>query len=203
MKKYFKISSIVLSLVCFSILLYGSDCFAKSWRKPTIIRKKIVDPQSINKTSGTDAGSKSNSKITTFKPKSDISFIETKVVPVYDPKGKIDPFEPLFEETPKTKTASATYADTDHKPTTDIEKVDLSQLRLTGIILAASGNKALVQEASGRGHVISKGTRIGTHGGWVSAVLIDKVIVKEKMKDIRGKFFFQETELKIRNKTKI
>ena len=165
--------------------------------------KKIVDPKSINKNSETDANSDSDSKIAPFKPKSDISFIETKIEPVYDPKEKIDPFEPLFEETPKTKTASATYADTDHKPTTDIEKIDLSQLRLAGITLAASGNKALVQEASGRGHVISKGTRIGTHGGWVSAVLKDKVIVKEKMKDIRGKFFFQKTELKIRNKPKI
>ena len=200
MRKYFKISSMVLSLVCFSILLFGSDCFAKSWRKPTIIRKKIVDPKSINKASETDANSNSDSKMAPFKPKSDISFIEKKVVSVYDPEGKIDPFEPLFEEMPETKTASATYADTDHKPTTDIEKVDLCQLRLTGIILAASGNRALVQEASGRGHVIAKGTRIGTHGGLVSAVLKDRVIVKEKMKDMRGKFFFQKTELKIRNK---
>jgi type IV pilus assembly protein PilP len=119
---------------------------------------------------------------------------------LYDPKGKIDPFEPLFKETPNMKTALSTYADTDREKTTDLEKIDLSQLRLTGIILATSGNKALVQEASGRGYVISKGTYIGIHGGRVAAVLGDKIIVEEKMKDMKGRFFFQKTELKIRNK---
>ena len=203
MQKYFKISSMVLSLACFSILLYESDCFAKTSPKPIIVRKKIVSQKTISETTRADAGSKSDLKVAPFKPKSDISFIKTGVVPLYDPKGKIDPFEPLFKETPKMNTASFTYADTDRRATTDIEKIDLSQLRLTGIILAASGNKALVQEASGRGHVISKGTHIGTHGGWVSAVLKDKVIVKEKMKDVKGRIFFQRTELKIRNKPRI
>jgi len=66
-------------------------------------------------------------------------------------------------------------------------------------ILAASGNKALVQEASGRGHVISEGTYIGIHGGKVSAVLKNKVIIEEKMKDVSGRLFLQKTELKIRS----
>ena len=78
-----------------------------------------------------------------------------------------------------------------------LEKIDLSQLSLTGIILAVSGNKALVQEASGRGHVISTGTSIGIHGGRVTEVQKDRVIVKEKMKDVMGRIFFQETELKL------
>ena len=203
MQKYFTISSIALSLVCFSLLLYGSDCSAKSSGKPIIIRKKIVAQKSINKTSAADASSRSDSKAELFKPKSDISLVKAGVVPLYDPKGRIDPFEPLFKETPKITSGSATYADNERKPIHDLEKIDLSQLKLTGIILAASGNKALVQEASGKGHVISKGTYIGTHGGWVSAVLKDKVIVKEKMKDVRGRFFLQKTELKIRNKSRI
>ena len=201
MQKYFKISSFVFSLVCFSILLYGSECFAKSSEKPISIRKKIVDQKSVNKTSETDTGSKSDSKMELFIPKSDISFIETKVVPLYDPTGKIDPFEPLFKETPKITSGSATYADNERKPIHDLEKIDLSQLRLTGIILAASGNKALVQEASGRGHVISKGTYIGTHGGRVSGVLRDMVIVEEKMKDVTGRLFIQKTEINLNKKS--
>lgn len=201
MQKYFKISSFVFSLVCFSILLYGSDCSANSSEKPIIIRKKIVDQKSVNKTSATDAGSKSDSKMERFEPKSEISLINTKVVPLYDPAGKIDPFEPLFKETPKIKSAPWTYTDTGRKPTTELEKIDLSQLRLTGIILAASGNKALIQEASGRGHVISKGTYIGTHGGRVSGVLRDMVIVEEKMKDVTGRLFIQKIELQLNKKS--
>jgi type IV pilus assembly protein PilP len=117
--------------------------------------------------------------------------------PLYDPAGKIDPFEPLFKETAEIKSGSPIYAETDRKPTKALEKIDLSQLKLTGIILAGSGNRAMVQEASGRGHVISTGTFIGTHGGRVVEVLKDRVIVKEKMKDVMGRIFFQETELKL------
>ena len=200
MQKYIKISSFVFSLVCIAILLYGSDCFAKSSDKPIIIRKKIVDQKSVNKSSKTDAGLKSDSKMKRFKPKSDISYINTNVVPLYDPAGKIDPFEPLFKETPKIKSASWTYTETGRKPTTELEKIDLSQLRLTGIILAASGNKALVQESSGRGHVISKGTYIGIHGGRVSGVLRDMVIVEEQMKNVEGRLFIQKTKLKLTKK---
>ena len=117
--------------------------------------------------------------------------------PLYDPADKVDPFEPLITETPKKNSDSATYADTGPKGNHPLEKIDLSQLKLTGIILAASGNRALVRESSGRGYVISRGTPIGTHRGRVAGVLKEKVIVKEKMKDPRGKFFFKETELQL------
>ena len=199
MKKYFKISFFVLLLVCSSMFLYESDCLTKTSIKPIIIKKKIVDQKNIIKGFKTDPDSRFDSKTGLFKPRFDIPALKTEVAPFYDPKGKIDPFEPLFKETPKIRSKSSTYADTGHKPTTVLEKIDLSQLRLTGIILAASGNKALVQEASGRGHIISEGTYLGIHGGRVSSVLKDKVIIEEKMKDVTGKFFYKETELKIRN----
>ena len=199
MKKYFKISFFVLLLVCSSMFLYESDCLTKTSREPIIIKKKIVDQKNIIKGFKTDPDSRFDSKTGLFKPRFDIPALKTEVAPFYDPKGKIDPFEPLFKETPKIGSKSSTYADTGHKPTTVLEKIDLSQLRLTGIILAASGNKALVQEASGRGHVISEGTYIGIHGGRVSAVQRNKVIIDEKMKDVSGRLFLQKTELKIRS----
>ena len=76
----------------------------------------------------------------------------------YDPARKIDPFEPLFQE----KTNSVKPENTpniDHHPIKGpLESIDTSQLKLTGIIYATSRNFALVQEASGKGHVIKKGT---------------------------------------------
>ena len=199
MQKYFKISFFVLLLVCSSMFLYESDCLTKTSREPIIIKKKIVDQKNIIKGFKTDPDSRFDSKTGLFKPRFDIPALKTEVAPFYDPKGKIDPFEPLFKETPKIGSKSSTYADTGRKPTTVLEKIDLSQLRLTGIILAASGNKALVQEASGRGHIISEGTYIGIHGGRVSAVQRNKVIIDEKMKDVSGRLFLQKTELKIRS----
>jgi Tfp pilus assembly protein PilP len=45
------------------------------------------------------------------------------------------------------------------------------------------------------------GTRIGTHGGRVAEVLKDRIIIKEKMKDVLGRMFFQNTELKLNRKS--
>lgn len=194
-------------------LFLNPICGANTAGKPVLIRKKIT--ASTEKTLGNIDRSNSvlNQKSRIPQPKSDLSISRNdpagkKIAgadtaasrrswPLYDPAGKEDPFEPLIKETPKIIPESETYADTDPKGTTTLEKIDLSQLKLTGIILAASGNKALVREASGRGHVISQGTPIGTHRGRVAGVLKDKVIVKERMKDLRGRFFFQETELKL------
>ncbi len=214
-KIFFKLSAVLAMVIAFSIFS-GTSCEAATSYKPLVVRKKILAPTDESGAYKDQGRSGLDQKITAIKPKSDISAalkapVEEKfaaaeastaanAVPLYDPKGKIDPFKPLFKETPKIQTKSATYADSGRKRTTDIEKIDLSQLRLTAIVVAASGNKALVQEASGRGHVVSKGTYIGTHGGRVAEVLKDRVIVKEKMKDVMGKLFFKKTELKLNKK---
>ena len=191
-----KISRIVCAAVVLS-LCWFSICEARETADPVVIRKKIRV--------STDGGQKTIE----LEPKSEISVPKNRAenkadaasaqnrVPPYNPVGKIDPFEALFKETPIIQTSTATYVISDRKGSTALEKIDLSQLKLTGIVLAASGNKALVKEASGKGHVISTGTRVGTHGGWVTEVLPDRVVIKEKMKDVAGKLFFRSTELKI------
>jgi len=209
-KNSFKIISLLCAVAIFSFLL-NSYSWAGTPHKPVVIRKKIpVQDQRKRKNFRNTAR---DQQVKVLKPKSDIAVIlegserediiaagpkfSKKVPQVYDPAGKIDPFEPLFKETPGIKSGSPQYADTAGNGATALEKIDLSQLKLTGIILAASGNKALVREASGRGHVISEGTYIGIHRGRVAGVLKDKVIVKEKMKDQKERFFFRETELKL------
>jgi Tfp pilus assembly protein PilP len=201
MLKYFKIFTFTLSLALFSTFWYGSFSYAKSLAEPIIIRKKIVDQTANNKTHETNAETEFDLNMDFLKPKSDVSIITSKVLPPYNPKGKENPFKPLFRETPKRKPKPPTPVDPERKHKTALEKIDLSQLRLTGIILAASGNMALVQEASGRGYVISKGTYIGTLGGRVSAVLKDRVIIDEMMKDDMEKVFIQKTEMKINSKS--
>ena len=207
-KNSFKIISLLGVTIIFAIFL-NSYAWARTSIKPMVIRKKIQVQNQKDPKNFRDAVSKKD--VNVLNPKSDISVIikgagqnnfkiaDTKsskhAPPVYDPKDKFDPFEPLFKETPEIESESPEHADSGGN--TPLEKIDLSQLKLTGIILAASGNRALVREASGMGHVISEGTPIGTHGGRVAGVQKDKVIVKERMKDVSGRFFFQKTELKL------
>lgn len=72
------------------------------------------------------------------------------------------------------------------QPTTPLEKVDLSQLKLTAIIRSPRGNKAMLEEASGKGYWIEKGTYIGRNEGRVTAVLNDRIRIVEKIETILG-----------------
>jgi len=116
------------------------------------------------------------------------------IPPLYDPTGKIDPFEPLIKERPLV-------AKKDKKikrvPRTPLERIDLSQLKLVGIILASSGNRALVEESSGKGYVIKKGTYIGTNGGKIVQIEKEIVTVEEKFEDVFGKIQSRKRELKL------
>ena len=112
----------------------------------------------------------------------------------YDPTGKIDPFEPLFKE------KAVTVAKKKRKrriPRTPLERIDLSQLKLVGIIMASSGNRALVEEANGKGYVIKKGTYIGTSSGKVVKIKKEKVIVEEEFEDAFGKIEVRQREIKL------
>ena len=213
MKKNIIRISMLFCTVIFLSLFWHPGCRADDSGTPVVIRKKIAAPAEETQKNAKRSIETTDLKSGMLQPKPDISLLNKdsaekmvadpytaggdKSRPLYDPAGKIDPFEPLFKEKPEIKSGSPTYAETNRKPTMALEKIDLSQLSLTGIILAVSGNKALVQEASGRGHVISTGTSIGIHGGRVTEVQKDRVIVKEKMKDVMGRIFFQETELKL------
>jgi type IV pilus assembly protein PilP len=115
--------------------------------------------------------------------------------PIYNPKGKIDPFEPLFREKPSV--AMVKQHRKKRIPRTPLEKIDLSQLKLVGIILASSGNRALVEESNGKGYVIKSGTYVGTNAGKVVKIEKDKVVVAEEYEDVLGNVTLREKELKL------
>ena len=119
----------------------------------------------------------------------------TATIPkAYDAKGKIDPFEPLFREKP----VSAKKKNIKKRiPRTPLERIDLSQLKLVGIILASSGNRALVEESSGKGYVIKKGTYIGVNSGKVVNIKKEKVVVEEEFEDLFGKTKLRQREIKL------
>ncbi|OQW99315.1 MAG: hypothetical protein BWK80_63195 [Desulfobacteraceae bacterium IS3] len=125
----------------------------------------------------------------------------------YDPAGKIDPFAPLFKEetnAPKKEEEKKDKPKKDKKervrraPMTPLEKVDLSQLKLVGIIRSEAGNRALVEEASGKGYIVTKGTYIGINSGKVSEILRDRIIVEEEEEDLLGEVVIRKREIKMR-----
>ena len=118
----------------------------------------------------------------------------TAIPKAYDAKGKIDPFEPLFKEKPVSVEKKKNKK---RIPQTPLERIDLSQLKLVGIIMASSGNRALVEESSGKGYVIKKGTYIGVNSGKVVNIKKEKVVVEEEFEDVFGKTKLHKREIKL------
>ena len=94
---------------------------------------------------------------------------------------KIDPFQPLFQDQKGKKLTTTISKSNSRIPKTPLETMDISQLKLVAIIQSPSGNKALVEEASGKGYIISVGTYIGLHAGQVRKIEKNRIIIDEPL----------------------
>ena len=129
-----------------------------------------------------------------FIPEPDLQ----KVMGIYNPEQKIDPFLSLIKDEPRPEVNIVRKDEREKRiPRTPLERIDLSQLKLVGIIQLAGGNKGLVEEASGKGYIISTGTYMGNDGGRVVEIAKDRIIVEEEVDDILGKLTLQRKELKL------
>jgi type IV pilus assembly protein PilP len=124
------------------------------------------------------------------------ALLNIQAPPPYNPKGKVDPFEPLLRDESAAAVVAKLRAKTDpSRPKTPLEKIDLGQLKLVAIITALGGNRALVEESSGKGYIIKEGTFIGMNSGKVVGIKADKVLVEEEFEDLSGKSVTQKKEI--------
>ncbi|MBW1743851.1 MAG: pilus assembly protein PilP [Deltaproteobacteria bacterium] len=120
---------------------------------------------------------------------------------LYDPSKKIDPFEPVSVAKPTQAAPSMSESRQRRLPLTPLQKVDLSQLRVVGIIISLDGNKALVEGPLGKGYVVHRGTYVGSNFGQVKGILKDRIIVEEKVEDyLSGEMKPQTRELRLRKR---
>lgn len=110
---------------------------------------------------------------------------------VYDPGGKTDPFKSFIAEQEEMAEKQK------RKPRTYLETLDLSQLELIAIITGAQGNFAMVRDSKGVGHVLVKGTAIGTNGGVVEKITDREVVIREEYRDFKGALKFKDVTKKL------
>lgn len=125
------------------------------------------------------------------KKETKISATEEEQKYVYDPTGKTDPFKSFLAKQEELEEKKR------RKPKTYLETLELSQLELIAIITGPKGNFAMVRDSKGIGHVIKKGTAIGTNGGVVDRITDKEVIIKEEYRDFRGNKKFRVIKKKI------
>jgi Tfp pilus assembly protein PilP len=121
-----------------------------------------------------------------------------KLAGSYDPKDRFDPFEPLFKAQQADTIAVSKSLREKRVPQTPLERVALSQLKVTAIIRSATGgNRALVEDAGGKGYVVQRGTYIGLNAGRVIDIDKSRIVVEEEIENIMGELTIQNAELKL------
>ena len=135
-------------------------------------------------------------KILPTEIKIEDKLVEQKEREHYDSKGKIDPFEPLIQEKPPQEDKPVV----DNRPKrilTPLEKIELSQIRLVAVIIMKDRSIAMVEEASGKGYEVGIGTYIGKNQGKVFEIRESSIVVKELVKDYKGRLKERVREIKL------
>lgn len=96
----------------------------------------------------------------------------------YDASGKRDPFRPLFL---LRRSAAETV-----EPLTPLQRYEIGQLRLVGVIYDLAPPRAMVEDSSGLGFIVTPGTAIGPNGGVVTAIRPRQMVVEEWQTDVIG-----------------
>ncbi|MFH1626127.1 MAG: pilus assembly protein PilP [Pseudomonadota bacterium] len=110
----------------------------------------------------------------------------------YSPEGKRDPFKPFISEAPVREKKKGAQL-------TPLQKYKYSQLKLIGIIWGMNNNVAMVEDPTGKGYTLKKGTLIGENDGKVAEILKDRVIVRELYRDPFGNVKSRGIPIKLRD----
>lgn len=113
---------------------------------------------------------------------------------VYRPQGKRDPFRPfaLQRETPVNA-----------EPLTPLQRYEIGQLKLVGIVYNVTPPRAMVEDDEGLGFILTPGTPVGPNGGVVTAIEPRQVVVVEWLTDVIGEKHRKEYVLELPSDDKI
>lgn len=86
----------------------------------------------------------------------------------------------------------------DEASLTPLQRVDLGQLKLVGVVWQAAARRAMVEDDAGLGYILQSGTPIGRRGGVVTLIEPGRVVVQEPYVDFYGERQSREVVLELR-----
>jgi len=108
----------------------------------------------------------------------------------YDPKSRRDPFQALTKAIKKER-------ELDVPP---LQRYQLSDVKILGIVWGGYGYHALVQTPDGKGYSVKEGMLMGTNNGVIKAITDKAIVVSEPAFDFLGNKIQKEVELLLRPK---
>jgi type IV pilus assembly protein PilP len=109
--------------------------------------------------------------------------------PNFSTAGRRDPFRPF---TLNTRTHSRP-----RETLSPLERYELGQLRLVGVVWQIKEPSAMIEDSAGLGYVVKVGTLIGPNEGKVKAIKPDQIIVEETYVDLFGGKKRREVNIKL------
>lgn len=106
----------------------------------------------------------------------------------YNPIGKRDPFRSFLAE--------GVRAD-DDVPRTPLQRFEIDQYSLVGIIWGIDRPRALVEDPERTGHVMEIGTYVGRNWGKVTQITGSEVVVTEEFQTLGGDLVVNTIRLKL------
>lgn len=107
------------------------------------------------------------------------------------PVARRDPFRPF---TLTTRAAAPARKRDNLSP---LERFEIGQLTLVGVVADAKNANALVEDSSGLGYVVKIGTPIGTNDGKVIAIRRERIVIEESYVDFYGVQKKREVNMKL------
>ena len=107
----------------------------------------------------------------------------------YNPIGKRDPFRSFL--------GGDERVGDDDAPLTPLQRYEIDQYQLVGIVWGIERPRALVQDPEGTGHVMEVGTYVGKNWGKVTRISGNEVVVTEEYQNPRGELFVQDIKMSL------
>jgi type IV pilus assembly protein PilP len=194
LKHFFSIGAVLLLS---SLFLWSCKEQQVESKAPVVSQRIVVSK--TPKAAETEPATHAETSATTAGKESEGDLSASSASRIYDPEKRLDPFARLFKTEEKQVTASAPSVEKRKKriPRTPLERISLDQLNLVAIVRAASGNKALVEDSSGKGFIINKGSYIGLNSGIVTQINPNSFVVEEELANLMGELTLQKTEIKL------
>ena len=159
-------------------------------KNPALRPLKVAEPKAARAPGAETGAAATNNKdvrgdpqASKSPPNGKIENSEGKLAPVENPQpatvvGRRDPFRPI--------TLNLRTNVSRRENLSPLERFELGQLKLVGIIWNIKNPTALVEDATGLGYTVKVGTPIGSNDGQVKTIGPDALLIEEEFIDFFG-----------------
>ena len=109
-------------------------------------------------------------------------------MPHYSPMGKRDPFQAPMKAQAKRRP---------RENLSPLERYEIGQLKLAGVVWDIKDPRAMVEDSSGLGYIVRVGTPIGPNEGKIKQIKPAEVVIEENFIDFYGARKNREVSMRI------